>query len=510
LLAALLWIVIGNAAPWFWPERIWELRLADGRAVVGEIVHRQTGAFGAEAWLVKIGSRELTGEDHLVIREEEIIHRSRPENAVVVRRIRDGDVFGRVVAATGFAGEALEVEGPDALDSLLAAAARERHALDEDRQRFGRTRRPLTDVEQRLVRLHRTSGEIGRRSDLARLERERTDLAHRLEPRLAELEQSIALRREKLANAGITVANGSGAIRVGLDSVEAVLWSNRLGPMDRVTVAVRRAVHFVTSWPREANTEGGVYPALFGTVLMVILMSIAVMPLGVLAAVYLYEYAGDGPLLRLADRGVNNLAGVPSIVFGMFGLAFFVYGIGGAIDRTAFPDNLPSPTFGTGGILWASLTLAVLTIPVVVVATREGLQSVPTSRRDAARALGATRLQTLRQVVLPAAVPGMLTGFILAVSRAAGEVAPLMLTGVVKMANSLPVNGEPPFLHLQRKFMHLGFHVYDVSMQSPNVEAAKPMAFASALVLLLLVVAVNLTAIVIRRRVRASYRVLEG
>jgi phosphate transport system permease protein len=269
-------------------------------------------------------------------------------------------------------------------------------------------------------------------------------------------------------------------------------------------------VHFVTSWPREANTEGGVYPALFGTVLMVILMSIAVMPLGVLAAVYLYEYAGDGPLLRLADRGVNNLAGVPSIVFGMFGLAFFVYGIGGAIDRTAFPDNLPSPTFGTGGILWASLTLAVLTIPVVVVATREGLQSVPTSRRDAARALGATRLQTLRQVVLPAAVPGMLTGFILAVSRAAGEVAPLMLTGVVKMAHSLPVNGELPFLHLQRKFMHLGFHVYDVSMQSPNVEAAKPMAFASALVLLLLVVAVNLTAIVIRRRVRASYRVLEG
>jgi phosphate transport system permease protein len=303
---------------------------------------------------------------------------------------------------------------------------------------------------------------------------------------------------------------GSARLQVPSAAVESVVWRNRLGPVARAAHAARNVLRFVSAWPREANTEGGIYPALFGTVLMVLLMSVAVMPLGVLAAIYLYEYAADGLLLRIADQAVNNLAGVPSIVFGMFGLAFFIYGMGGAVDRAFFAGDLPSPTFGTGGILWASLTLAVLTIPVVVVATREGLQAVPSGWRDGARALGATRLQTLRRIVLPAALPGILTGLILAVSRAAGEVAPLMLTGVVKLAHGLPVDGEVPFFHLQRKFMHLSFHIYDVSMQSPNIEAAKPMAFASTLVLLLLVVAVNLTAIVVRRRVRGAYRVLEG
>lgn len=313
-----------------------------------------------------------------------------------------------------------------------------------------------------------------------------------------------------LGTGDLELETGGVRLRVPSAAVESVVWRNRLGSAARAIHAARNALRFVTAWPREANTEGGIYPALFGTVLMVLLMSVAVMPLGVLAAIYLYEYAADGPLLRIADQAVNNLAGVPSIVFGMFGLAFFIYGMGGAVDRTFFAEDLPSPTFGTGGILWASLTLAVLTIPVVVVATREGLQAVPSGWRDGARALGATRLQTLRRIVLPAALPGILTGLILAVSRAAGEVAPLMLTGVVKLAHGLPVDGELPFLHLQRKFMHLSFHVYDVSMQSPNIEAAKPMAFASTLVLLLLVVAVNLTAIVVRRRVRGVYRVLEG
>jgi len=229
-------------------------------------------------------------------------------------------------------------------------------------------------------------------------------------------------------------------------------------------------------------------------------------PLGVVTAVYMTEYARPGILLRLANQAVNNLAGVPSIVFGMFGLAFFVYQVGGSIDAAFFADRLPTPTFGTGGLLWASLTLALLTVPVVVVATREGLMAVPQSWRDGSLALGATRWQTLKRIILPAATPGILTGLILAVSRAAGEVAPLMLTGAVKLAPSLPVDGVPPFLHLQRKFMHLGFHIYDVSMQSPNVEAAKPMAFATTLVLLALVVLLNLTAIIVRRRLRRAYR----
>jgi phosphate transport system permease protein len=258
--------------------------------------------------------------------------------------------------------------------------------------------------------------------------------------------------------------------------------------------------------PREANTEGGIFPALFGTVLLVLLMSVAVVPLGVITAVYMTEYARTGLLLRLANQAVNNLAGVPSIVFGMFGLAFFIYGVGGTLDRVLFADRLPTPTFGTGGVLWASLTLALLTVPVVVVATRESLLTVPRSWREGSLALGATQWQTLRRIILPAAMPGILTGLILAVGRAAGEVAPLMLTGAVKLAPSLPVDGTAPFVHLQRKFMHLGFHIYDVSMQSPNVEAAKPMAFATTLVLLVLVVLMNLTAIIVRRRLRRAYR----
>lgn len=410
-----LWVVAANAIVWFWPAPIWEFELADGRVVLGEVVRREVSQHGgAGSLLVKTGNRELSGQDHLILDSAEIVSRSRPADAVVVRRSEGGDAIGRLVAGTELEAGTLELEA------------------------------------------------------------------------------------------------GAYRLRVPSAAVESVVWRNRLGLVARATHAARDALRFVSAWPREANTEGGIYPALFGTVLMVLLMSVAVMPLGVLAAIYLYEYAGDGPLLRIADQAVNNLAGVPSIVFGMFGLAFFIYGMGGAVDRSFFAEDLPSPTFGTGGILWASLTLAVLTIPVVVVATREGLQAVPSGWRDGARALGATRLQTLRRIVLPAALPGILTGLILAVSRAAGEVAPLMLTGVVKLAHGLPVDGEFPFLHLQRKFMHLSFHIYDVSMQSPNIEAAQPMAFASTLVLLLLVVAVNLTAIVVRRRVRGVYRVLEG
>jgi phosphate transport system permease protein len=344
---------------------------------------------------------------------------------------------------------------------------------------------------------------------LAVLDRQRSDLARELEPLFADLENQISDLRERLARAQLVLATGAGPVTVPLTEVVDVVWANDLSAVRRVAIAVKKGFSFLFGNPRAANTEGGIFPILFGTVLLVLLMSLAVMPLGVVAAVYLNEYATPGPMLRLVRRAIHNLAGVPSIVFGMFGLAFFVYGLGGAVDRTLFASELPSPTFGTGGIFWASLTLAVLTIPVVVVATMEGLQAVPRGWRDGSLALGATRWQTLRSIILPAAVPGMLTGLILAVGRAAGEVAPLMLTGAVKLAHGLPVDDQAPFFHLQRKFMHLGFHIYDVSMQSPDVEAAKPMAFASTLVLLGLVLAINLTAILVRRHLHSVYRVLE-
>jgi phosphate transport system permease protein len=278
---------------------------------------------------------------------------------------------------------------------------------------------------------------------------------------------------------------------------------------DKVIFYFEKLWEFLSDDPREANTEGGIFPAIFGTVLMVMIMAVLVTPFGVIAAVYLREYATQGPVTRLIRIAVNNLAGVPSVVYGVFGLGFFVYFLGGSIDELLFPESLPAPTFGTPGLLWASLTLAILTVPVVIVATEEGLSRVPRAIREGSLALGATKAETMWRTVLPMTASAMITGLILAVARAAGEVAPLMLVGVVKLAPSLGLDGNAPFLHLDRKFMHLGFHIYDVGFQSPNVEAARPLVYATALLLVVLIIILNLTAIRIRNNLREKYRAAE-
>ena len=292
------------------------------------------------------------------------------------------------------------------------------------------------------------------------------------------------------------------AVAIPIKNVVRLYSPNALGLFGRIAIALEKAWEFVSGDPREANTEGGVFPALFGTVLMVFVMTLFVTPFGVLAGIYLKEYAKPGVWVSTIRISVNNLAAVPSIVFGVFGLGFFVYFLGGSIDSIFFADSLPSPTFGTGGIIWASLTLALLTVPTVIVATEEGLTAIPRELREGSYALGATKLETLIGVVIPSLLPSIFTGVILAVSRAAGEVAPLMLTGVVKHAPALAVDASWPFLHLDRKFMHLGFSIYDVGFQSPNVEAAQPLLYATTLLLLLIVVMCNIAAIVLRNRFR--------
>ena len=304
----------------------------------------------------------------------------------------------------------------------------------------------------------------------------------------------------------VLVADANGREKsIGLSQVVRVLRPNNLSTWEKLWVYGGNVWMVLTTEPREANTEGGIFPAIFGTVMMVLIMSLIVTPFGVIGALYLREYARQGVIVRTVRIAVNNLAGVPSIVFGVFGLGFFVYGVGGTIDALWFSDRLPTPTFGTGGILWASLTLALLTVPVVIVATEEGLAAVPREYREGSIGLGATKWETIWKVVLPTALPGILTGLILAMARAAGEVAPLMLTGVVKLAPAMPIDWSWPFLHLDRKFMHLGFHIYDVGFQSPNVEAAKPMVYVTTLVLILVVVLLNLTGIVLRNRMRRKY-----
>ena len=515
MLVLLLGIVTVNAFSWFWPARVLEVHLTDGRVVVGELVGReQVPAVDGDDRSVeqriklKVGNREVFDQDFMWIDEASLAARSTPEDLVRVVRREYGDAFGRIVAATDRAGRPLEIATQGVIDRLLWDGAELRRQRGRLERRLEKIRRPLTRAEERLDVVERSSragaGEMA--GEIEALEREVNRLAEAIEEELGAVQLELDEAAAVLHRSTLTLRSGAHTVEVPLAGVVDVVWSNRLGPSGRVARAIRSGVLFLFSEPREANTEGGIFPALFGTVLLVLLMSLAVVPLGVITAVYMTDYARPGILLRLANQAVNNLAGVPSIVFGMFGLAFFIYGVGGAVDRTLFADRLPTPTFGTGGLLWAALTLALLTVPVVVVATREGLLAVPRSWRDGSLALGATRWQTLRRIVLPAAMPGILTGLILAVSRAAGEVAPLMLTGAVKLAPSLPVDGVPPFLHLQRKFMHLGFHIYDVSMQSPNVEAAKPMAFATTLVLLALVALMNLTAIIVRRRLRRAYR----
>lgn len=277
---------------------------------------------------------------------------------------------------------------------------------------------------------------------------------------------------------------------------------NELGIFGKLGVYAARFGEFLWENPREANTEGGIFPVIIGTLIMTLLMCIAVVPFGVVAALYLREYAKQGPVVSAVRIAVNNLAGVPSIVFGIFGLGFFCVIAGGTIDSFFYPERLPSPTFGGGGIMWASFTLALMTVPVVIVATEEALLAVPSSQREASLACGASRFQTVWRVILPQAMPGILTGMILAMARGAGEVAPLMLVGAVKKAETLPVDGYAPFVHLERKFMHLGFHIYDVGFQSPDADSTKPLVFTTTLVLLALVAVLNIAAIRLRNKLR--------
>ena len=292
---------------------------------------------------------------------------------------------------------------------------------------------------------------------------------------------------------------------IALGQILHFYYPNRLSGFERFKLFLSNISSFLWDNPREANTEGGVFPAIFGTFVMTLIMSLFVTPFGVMAAVYLREYAKQGWLTKVVRIAVNNLAGVPSIVFGVFGLGFFVYFMGGSIDALFFSDRLPTPTFGTGGLLWSSLTLALLTIPVVIVATEEALSAVSKGLKEASLACGASKWQTVSKVIIPASTQGILTGMILAMARGAGEVAPLMLVGVVKLAPTLPINSIYPYLHLDQKFMHLGFHIYDLGFQSPDSEAAKPMVFGTTLLLIALVVLMNLGAMFIRERLRKKY-----
>ncbi len=514
MILGLLVVILANGLGVFWPSRIELLTLRDGTLVAGEPVQRQRipdrgGRPARHRVQLKVGNRDLYGLDFRWIDESEVARREKPEDLFLVERSEYGPLIGSPVRVV----ENGEVTASDPhavrtlLPSLLKKAARDREGLKAlEKDEIG-----AVNYEIERLRLENRKLDYRATQDPSLvLTSERSRLREReaeLQERYARLEERLSQKREAASSTWVTFRTADGQEKElrALDVYRAYP-ANELSWPQRAEIYASRLWGFLADDPREANMEGGVFPAIFGTVMMVFLMSLAVVPLGVLAALYLREYARQGPLVRTVRIAVNNLAGVPSIVFGVFGLGFFVYFVGGGIDRLFFPERLPTPTYGTGGILWASLTLALLTVPVVIVAAEEALAAVPRSVREASLAMGATKLQTILRVVLPAAAPGILTGLILAMARAAGEVAPLMLTGVVKLAPELPLDGFLPFFHLDRKFMHLGFHIYDVGFQSPNVEAAKPMVFMTTLLLLAIVVFMNLAAIVVRNHLREKYR----
>jgi phosphate transport system permease protein len=514
MILGLILIVTPRALAALWPDRLVEISLADGKKYVVAILERepippaQGAAVSAGTRVqVRLGNRDLYGLDFRWIPESQIVSRRSPPEAVLVERQEYGPFHGylRSVVVQGEEGAAVKADLFERLAPLLEQARQRSSRLRRlEKRDIGAINYELEEkrVEIRALRRETPSADATR-GRIAAIEAEVRDL----EKRYNALRMRADRLRTENERAQVTFADANGEEKtLPVSAIVRAFRPNALGFGGRLKVYFSRLGEFIGAEPRESNTEGGVFPAIFGTVMMVILMSAAVMPFGVIAALYLREYARQGPLVRAVRIAVNNLAGVPSIVFGVFGLGFFVYLTGGAIDSLFYSERLPDPTFKTGGILWASLTLALMTVPVVIVATEESLAAVPRGAREGSYALGATKWQTIRRIVLPAAAPGILTGLILAMARGAGEVAPLMITGVVKLAQDLPVDANAPFLHLERKFMHLGFHIYDVGFQSPNVEAAKPMVYLTTLLLLAVVVALNLTAILIRERLRRKLR----
>ncbi len=522
---SLVVIIMARGLGYFWPATIIEARYEEPNTpsitMLGEIYDHETvlakrlsknlqplanGQEWVKRSLIKTGNRELYGLDFRWVVDPALKDIRYPENVLVVERREWGNFYGylqalkqngQVVSTGEEAWKKLSVELSRAHDLFAKINHIEKGEMGAINYNLEKLR-----LKERRLQLQNDSDPKKK----AEIEEQRQSYHKQSEDHKKQLAD---LYKEINRDSIVVKEMGGKEVEITLAKVVAAYRPNSLSFPQKVGFYLGKVWEFMTDDPREANTEGGIFPAIYGTVIMVLMMSLIVTPFGVITAVYLHEYAKQGFLTRTIRIAVNNLAGVPSIVYGVFGLGFFVYFLGGNIDRIFFPEVSPAPMFGTPGLLWASLTLALLTVPVVIVATEEGLSRIPKSIREGSLALGATKAETLWRTILPMASPAMMTGLILAIARAAGEVAPLMLVGVVKLAPSLPLDMNAPFLHLERKFMHLGFHINDLGFQSPNVEAARPLVYATAFLLVLVIIILNLTAIWIRNRLREKYKSLE-
>ncbi|TAN49591.1 MAG: phosphate ABC transporter permease PstA [Rhodospirillales bacterium] len=529
LVIGFLVLVTWNGITTFWPKPIEVVTLLSGDLVAGEPTRREAFKVGPEKLaslpdvakaqiardegmarrvLLRTGNFDLYNDDYRWIEDYKIEKVETPPGMFFIERQEWGAFVGRI--------KSLSVEGGsisgDALTLDVLAkehkAARERWQAVKDIEK-GAIGDVNYELNQHRLKLRRAVIDYGEGApEIKKVEAEIEAAAAQLKVRFDELAAKASAIKTDDAKVQVTLADINGTEKVmPLSLLVRFYPANELTALDKIAIYFSRWAEFLTDDPREANTEGGVLPAIFGTFVMTLLMVVVVAPFGVVTALYLREYAKQGRLVSIVRISVNNLAGVPSIVYGVFGLGFFAYIVGGGLDAIFFPERLPNPTFGTGGLMWSALTLALLTVPVVIVATEEALAAVPKSMREGSLACGASKWQTIKNIVLPRAMPGIMTGLILAMARGAGEVAPLMLVGVVKLAPELPIDGFWPFIHLERSFMHLGFHIYDVGFQSRNSEAGKPMVFVTTLLLIALIAVMNASAVVIRNRLKRKFMV---
>ena len=516
MITGLLLFIAVRGASTFWPAPLELVTLVDARRTLGEVAARETrpseGASDPKGRrLIRTANFELTGNHYEWFDDEIVMSTSRPEWATALERLEGGRFHGFPVRLLH--GDRVIAEGPEEAWAAFerehpAVRRRWRQAMRIDKHDRGRLQRELRAARLAVVQagLDAGSAVASRVAAAAALERE---VAVRVGKQSAMLDEQTARLRAENEGWGLDVETaGGGRTVIPLAGIVRAWQPNRLSTAGKLGVYGGRWWEFLMDDPREANSAGGVFPAIWGTVAMTLIMALLVAPFGMLAALYLREYASPGPVTTAVRIAINNLAGVPSIVYGAFGLGFFCYGLGGGIDELFFRASLVAdkqPTFGTGGLLWAALTLALLTLPVVIVATEEALSAVPNSMREGSYACGAGKWQTIRRIVLPRALPGIMTGLILAMARGAGEVAPLMLVGVKKLALDLPIDGSFPYVHPEREFMHLAYLIYDVGFQSPNSQAAQPMVFTITFLLVGIIALLNVAAIWIRSRLLRRY-----
>jgi len=513
----LLFLIVSNGIRVFWPDETAVVKIKEGSEarqnnqpyIAGNILRKQErmGTRGSSnvqhEMQLFIGNKDIYGLGFKFIDEKDVVETKYPKEIMEIERLEYGDAI--------VLPKMLNIKGSP---SIASSDPQFSSKLDSEVKEVRARWKEIKQIEKdQIGSINREMEDLRIKQKVAQQKKKDAEHIREIEGRMAKLQADYEVfaakaseLRSKQSEDHLKYSLVTGEEKdLPTGQIVSYFYPNQINRLQRLGLFMKRLWVFVSDEPREANTEGGIFPAIFGTFVMTLLLSVAVTPFGVLAAIYLREYAKQGFFVRAVRIAVNNLAGVPSIVFGVFGLGFFVYLVGGAIDRLLFSDVLPTPTFGTGGILWAALTLALMTVPVVIVATEEALAAVPRGTREGSLACGASKWQTIQRVVLPASAPGILTGLILAMARGAGEVAPLMLVGVVKLAPSLPLDTVYPFFHLDQKFMHLGFHIFDLGFQSPDSEAAKPMVFATTFFLILLVVILNLGAIVIRDKLRKKY-----